>query len=73
MGTWGAGIFSNDTAADVRGEFRELIEDGLSAQDATFKLVSKWKHSQDDPDDQTSFWTGLDKPWSPDTGVTSVG
>jgi hypothetical protein len=29
VGTWGPGIFSDDTAADVRGDYRELVEDGV--------------------------------------------
>ena len=59
MGAWGPGIFSNDTSSDVRGEFREMIEDGSSTEEATTKLISGWSHAADDPDDRTSFWTGL--------------
>ncbi len=59
MGAWGPGIFSNDTASDVRGDFREMIEDGLSTEEATAKILVEYKHSAEDPDDQTSFWTGL--------------
>ena len=59
MGAWGAGIFSNDTAADIRGDFRELLEDGLSPEDATDKLISSAQGADDDPDDATAFWTGL--------------
>ena len=59
MGAWGPGIFSNDTSSDIRSEFREMIEDGLSAEEATTKLISGWGHTADDPDDRTSFWTGL--------------
>lgn len=59
MGAWGAGVFSNDTAADIRGDFRELLEDGLSPDDATERLISSAQGADDDPDDATSFWTGL--------------
>jgi hypothetical protein len=59
MGAWGPGIFSNDTSSDVRGEFREMIEDGLSTEEATAKLISGWGQAAEDPDDRTSFWTGL--------------
>jgi hypothetical protein len=59
MGAWGPGIFSNDTSSDVRGEFREMVEDGLSAEEATAKLISEWAHAVEDPEDRTSFWTGL--------------
>jgi hypothetical protein len=59
MGAWGPGIFSNDTSSDVRGEFREMIEDGLSTEEATAKLISGWGQAAEDPDDRTSLWTGL--------------
>ena len=35
MGTWGVAIFSDDLAADIRGDFRELIGDGLTPSEAT--------------------------------------
>jgi hypothetical protein len=30
MGAWGAGIFSNDNASDLREDYRKLIGDGVS-------------------------------------------
>jgi len=59
MGAWGPGIFSNDTSSDVRGDFRESIEDGRSTEEATAKILVDYRHSAEDPDDRTSFWTGL--------------
>jgi hypothetical protein len=59
MGTWGTPIFSDDTASDVRDEFRELIGEGLSTEQATDKLVSEYAPSLDDPDDGPPFWLGL--------------
>ena len=34
MGTWGTGLFSDDLAADVRDEFRDLIGEGLTTEAA---------------------------------------
>ena len=59
MGAWGAGVFSNDTSADIRGKLRELLEDGLSPEEATERLTSSAQGADDDPDDATAFWTGL--------------
>jgi hypothetical protein len=59
VGAWGAGIFSNDTAADIRRSLRELLEDGLSPEEATERLISSAYGADEDPDDATSFWTGL--------------
>lgn len=59
MGTWGPGIFSNDTAADVRDEFRELIEDGVEPGSASAQILRSFAHRLDDPDEGPAFWTGL--------------
>jgi hypothetical protein len=59
MGAWGPGIFSNDTAADIRGDFREALEDGLTPAQATAKLIAGAGDAVDDQDDATSFWSGL--------------
>jgi hypothetical protein len=37
MGTWGVGIFSNDDAADLREDFRDLIASGLAADEAAVR------------------------------------
>ncbi len=57
MGAWGPAIFSDDTACDVRDDYRELIGQGISSTEATRQLVDEY-HPDDDPDD-TGFWLGL--------------
>jgi hypothetical protein len=59
MGVWGAGIFSDDTAADVRDEYRDYLAEGLDGIAATDKLLNLFKVSQDDPDDGPPFWLSL--------------
>lgn len=59
MGAWGVAVFSNDTAADVRGVFRELIEDGRSDEDATAEVLRQFRDSLNDSDDGPFVWTGL--------------
>ena len=59
MGTWGTAIFSDDTASDVRDEYRDLIGEGLSTEQATDKLLRHYAPSLDDPDDGPPFWLGL--------------
>jgi hypothetical protein len=59
VGTWGAGIFSNDIAADVRDEYRLLLEDGLDGASATEKLLAEFADSQDDIDDGPALWLSL--------------
>lgn len=42
VGAWGVGIFSNDTASDIREDFRDLVGEGVSARDATLRLVGEY-------------------------------
>ena len=49
MGAWGTGVFSDDTASDVRDNYLDLIGDGLSGVEAT-KLLREWSGTLDDPD-----------------------
>jgi len=59
VGVWGAAIFSDETACDVRDEWREYVGDGLSGPDATDKLLADWSDSLTDPDDGPVFWLAL--------------
>jgi|SRR5712691_595492 len=59
MGTWGTGVFDNDLASDVRGEYRELLEDGTADAEATHVVLSSFAYAVDDPDNGACFWTGL--------------
>jgi hypothetical protein len=59
MGAWGTAIFSDDTAVDVRDEFRDLVGQGLSGEQATEKLLVQWKESLRDPDEAPVFWLAL--------------
>lgn len=58
MGAWGTAVFSNDTASDVRSEFRDLIADGLDASAATDRLVTSYEPGTGG-EDQSDFWLGL--------------
>lgn len=59
MGTWGTGIFEDDTASDVRGDFEELIENGCSGTKAREKLEKEYEFLMDDSDDAPIFWLAL--------------
>lgn len=58
MGAWGVGIFSNDDAADIREDARELIANALTAEEATRRLQEDYGVSGGGPDDN-DFWLGL--------------
>lgn len=59
MGTWGTALFSDDLAADLRSEFRDLIGEGLTTSAAIQRLKSEYKSSLRDPDEAPVFWLAL--------------
>lgn len=59
MGVWGTDIFSDDLACDVRDEYRDLVADGLSGEQATQALIAEWAEVLDDPDLAPVFWMAL--------------
>jgi hypothetical protein len=59
MGTWGTALFSDDLAADLRGEFRDLVGSGLTGDAALARLESEYASSLRDPDDAPVFWLAV--------------
>lgn len=59
MGTWGAGLFSDDVAVDVRDEYVALLAQGVDANDAASTLQGHWAMAPADIEDATVFWLAL--------------
>lgn len=59
MGAWGPAIFSDDTACDIRGDYKDLLGDGLTPSEATNRILLEWKDSLDDSDDRSVVWLAL--------------
>ncbi len=59
MGTGNAGLFSDDTALDVRDEFLELLREGAEPADATRAMLESWSDAIDDNDEGPVFWLSL--------------
>lgn len=57
MGAWGTGIFANDTAADIRGEYREHLEDQLPDAEATRLVIESFAYLQED--NSAELWVAL--------------
>ncbi len=57
MGAWGPAIFSDDTAADIRGEYRELLEDQIPDEEATAQVIQEYQHL--DEDEAHVLWLAL--------------
>jgi hypothetical protein len=64
VGYSGAALYDDDTAADVRGLYRELLGDGFAGDTATDTLLAEWAEVLDDPDESSPFWLALaDTQW----------
>jgi hypothetical protein len=59
MGAWGTGIFSDDTACDVRDAWREALLDGLDDEAATIRVLHEFGHVFADEDEVVVGWTAL--------------
>ena len=59
MGNWGMGLYSSDTACDVRDEYRNLLKEGMSGAKATRKLIKIFADLIDDKDDGPVFYLAL--------------
>ncbi len=57
MGAWGPGIFSDDLAADIRGDYRELLEDQVPDDEATGRILAAYRHL--DSDEVHVLWLAL--------------
>jgi hypothetical protein len=59
VGAWGAGIFANDTAADVREEWRNALLARTDATEASARMIRRWDPGLDTEPPSVEFWTGL--------------
>jgi hypothetical protein len=50
MGTWGYGIFDDDTASDARDTFEDAIGDGLNVDKASDRVFEVFRDQADDYD-----------------------
>lgn len=48
MGAWGPGIFSDDTASDIRQEYRELLEDQVPDEEAMRRVIEDYRDLGED-------------------------
>jgi hypothetical protein len=51
LGTWGYEIFADDITADIKDDFEEYIEDGLSVYEATERILERYQNRVRDKDD----------------------
>lgn len=61
MGVWGTAVSSNDTYADVYGDFIDLYNKGLEVKDVSAQLILRYQSTINDNDDCNNFWFALAK------------
>ncbi len=59
MGTWGPGIFEDDLAADIRLDFEDSLQEDMSVEAATRRVLDKYAADIEDPDDGPVIWFAL--------------
>src|SRR5262249_47710628 len=64
VGTWGTALYSDDLASDLRNDFRGLIGQGLSSNEALDRLSSEYSSLLADADSAPVFWLAVaDTAW----------
>lgn len=59
MGIWGPGLYSDDTACDIRDDYREFVSEGLTGPEATERILEMWREEINDPDTGPVIWLAL--------------
>ena len=59
MGSWGTGISSNDTFADIYDDFFELYNENISVSDITKKLIQENQETINEREDCNNFWFAI--------------
>src|ERR1700682_3382695 len=59
MGAWGPGLFADDDAADLRGDYPTYRAEAQSEAGATDLAASNYGASLERPGETTAFWLAL--------------
>ena len=64
MGTWGTGLYQNDTSLDVKDEFIDKLHRGKSPEEITAEMIEDYACIMDNADEAPLFWSALaDTQW----------
>lgn len=59
MGAWGTGLFQDDTACDIRDDYKDHLGNGLSGTEATARILAEFKSLLADPAESSVVWFAL--------------
>ncbi len=64
MGAWGTGLYSSDTACDVRNDYREMLVLKYTHEEAVKRIIQDHQLSVDDPNDAEGWYALADNAWN---------
>jgi hypothetical protein len=59
MGAWGANIFDDDFALDLKSEYEEILGSDFSHEVAAQTLIERYQDALEDPEESGVFWLAL--------------
>jgi hypothetical protein len=59
MGAWGTGVFQDDSACDIRDDYRAFVGNGLSGREATARILTQYASLLADPNESGLAWLAL--------------
>ncbi len=59
MGTWGTGLYQDDTTCDVKEEYLNLLKIGTEPEEAMEEMIINWEDCIEDVEEGTLFWFAL--------------
>ena len=59
MGAWGTGVFDDDLACEVRETYRDVLAEGVSAEQARDMTLQYWAEIMEDDDAAVVIWLAL--------------
>ena len=59
MGTWGTGLYQDDTTCDVKEEYLNLLKIGTEPEEAMEEMIINWEDCIEDVEEGPLFWFAL--------------
>jgi hypothetical protein len=59
MGTWGTGLFDDDTALDMQGDYLEMLDQGIDPAEATRQILVAYAYDVGEEDLAPVIWFAL--------------
>ena len=65
MGAWGANLYQDDVALDIKDEYKDNLRRGKTNEEAMQEIIDKYQELLEDEEDRGVFWLALaDTQWN---------